>query len=267
VSARRDEHRVDDPVHRLCNADRPGDKEAISAIGEALCAFRVDPTTLSNLLRSSTSRRHLSPGERLVSAGDTVDLCWFVISGILERASHSVDGNRHILGFHFPGEVCALTTLGIDRIDHDLEAATDSDVFPVTHADLWKAAHSDASALKGLAYAVSIQSIRSDRWIASLSLSARERVAFLLSECFGRLDDARMANEMFGTQTTIATATGLSLVHVNRVLQRLVRDGLLGRAGRRFTLTDQVALRKICGVYEDQATHPRAATGDLRAVS
>jgi CRP-like cAMP-binding protein len=47
------------------------------------------------------------------------------------------------------------------------------------------------------------------------------------------------------TQQHIADALGISLVHANRTLKRLQRDGLFRIKGRRLQVLDAAALEKV----------------------
>lgn len=53
------------------------------------------------------------------------------------------------------------------------------------------------------------------------------------------------------TQEQIADATGLTSVHVNRVLQQLIRDDLIKHANRRITIPNWEKLRKVAGFNEN----------------
>jgi CRP-like cAMP-binding protein len=48
------------------------------------------------------------------------------------------------------------------------------------------------------------------------------------------------------TQEVLADYLGLSIVHINRTLQQLKREGLIERQGSLVTLKDREALAEIC---------------------
>ena len=60
-----------------------------------------------------------------------------------------------------------------------------------------------------------------------------------------RLAAADMPTVLFGTQTTIAQATGLSLVHVNKSLKQLASHGCIRRDGRCITLANADCLEEL----------------------
>ena len=78
--------------------------------------------------------------------------------------------------------------------------------------------------------------------------TAYERLAHLLLELFMRLDSVGMTRgdsvHFPLTQGDLAEATGLTSVHVNRMLQELRRDRLIELAGRRLTILNRPALAR-----------------------
>ena len=76
--------------------------------------------------------------------------------------------------------------------------------------------------------------------------TAYERMAHLLLELHGRLAEIGEARgESFHLpikQEVLADALGLSLVHVNRTLQQMRRDGLIDMRGAQLTLLNRAVL-------------------------
>ena len=83
---------------------------------------------------------------------------------------------------------------------------------------------------------------------------ARGRIAHLLCEFARRLEVADLTEEyryeLPMTQEQIADATGLTPVHVNRVLKGLSRDGLIERERRFVRIPNWEALRRAGGFSE-----------------
>jgi CRP-like cAMP-binding protein len=82
--------------------------------------------------------------------------------------------------------------------------------------------------------------------------SAPERIAHLLCEQFARLAAVGLAELgkpvlLRITQTDIADATGLSLVHVNKTLRNLKALGLLGKDPTKLDILNWEGLQKAAG--------------------
>jgi CRP-like cAMP-binding protein len=94
-------------------------------------------------------------------------------------------------------------------------------------------------------------------------LTAYQRVVDLLLELRDRLDEIGLVkSESFHfplTQENIADSVGLSVVHVNRTLQQLRREGLLDIRSGRVTLLKPAQLRALTGCNEVTATEPSKA--------
>ena len=85
-------------------------------------------------------------------------------------------------------------------------------------------------------------------WIANVGArSAHQRVAHLICEmglrlaAVGRAQDNSFEWPM--TQIEVADATGLSAIHVNRVIRRLRADGLIELTGKTIKVGDWDALQ------------------------
>lgn len=80
-------------------------------------------------------------------------------------------------------------------------------------------------------------------------LSAHERMAHLLLELHERLCRVGLATargfQLRLTQDILADVLGLSVVHVNRVMQQLRREGLLTYRSGLYTLPDRAALARV----------------------
>ena len=92
-------------------------------------------------------------------------------------------------------------------------------------------------------------------WVINVGRrDARSRISHLLCEFARRLEMAGLAEE-YGyelpmTQEQLADATGLTPVHVNRVLMGLAREGLIERHKRHIGIPDWEALRQVAGFSE-----------------
>lgn len=155
-----------------------------------------------------------------------------VLSGVLIRYRLLDDGTRQIINFHFPGDLVGLQATLSEPMKHSVEALTDARmcVFPrdgfidfigsnphLGYDVIWLAAKEE-SALE-------------EHLVALGRRSARERIAYLAIFLLERGQGTCVAEgnrlRLSVTQTQIADMLGLSLVHTNRSLQALRRDGLI----------------------------------------
>jgi CRP-like cAMP-binding protein len=99
-------------------------------------------------------------------------------------------------------------------------------------------------------------------WLVSAGRrNAYEALAHLLCELHARLRRVDMVQDhqydFPVTQDELADALGLTPVHVNRVLQRLRREGLVQLLERKVSILDSEALCKAAG-FDPSYLHPDA---------
>lgn len=185
------------------------------------------------------------------AAGDNLDLAagpMFLISGWAGLSHALGDGRRQILALLLPGD-----TLGFDLLTRCPRAVYATALTPLrlrfAHPDLGAAAGRLARHFAAAAAAQQGRLI--DHMVRLGRQTAYERMAHLLLEVFGRLAEiGETRGDSFQLpvkQEVLADALGLSLVHVNRTLQQMRRDGLIDMRGARMTLRDRPALQDACG--------------------
>ncbi|MBB4367299.1 CRP-like cAMP-binding protein [Bradyrhizobium sp. cir1] len=219
-------------VLRRFNALRPLSEEDAAALEHAI---------LEGLLRAG-------PGEDLIAEGDPVDSVRLVLSGWLYRHKTLEDGRRQIVNFILPGETCDAHAYLLSTMDHSITTVT-----PVAYAEIKRARFEQLMAAhRTLAEAfmceTALNSAIQREWIVNLGRRAAfERVAHLFCEIFERLRPVGLVDgnscALPVTQTDLADATGLSVVHLNRTLQELRATGLIILKDRTLTIGDLDALK------------------------
>ena len=93
-------------------------------------------------------------------------------------------------------------------------------------------------------------------WLLNIGKrGALQRLAHLFCELCVRLAVVKLVAEpktfvMPLTQTELADTTGITKVHINRLLMRLRKDGLISLKGRKLTILNFERLAEIAGFYE-----------------
>ena len=159
------------------------------------------------------------------------------------------DGSRQILRFLFPGDMLCVSAAIYHESPETLAALSDCVVSPFDRATFsnMMVAHPRLAAMV-LVYSQIERVALTDRLAALGRTSAKARVAALLLELRNRLrgTDKSVAN-VFAlglTQEEIGDATGLTAVHVNRMLRQLENEKMIAREAGRVTLLDERALSR-----------------------
>jgi CRP/FNR family transcriptional regulator len=157
------------------------------------------------------------------------------------------NGSRQIMRFHFPGDVVGMSSLAFGRSSDSIVAVTDVTLCPFDK-DKLALLFQDHPRLAALIFTLSVAERVSlaDRLASIGRTSARARVASLLCEIFARLriTGGPGLNEFHVplTQEEIGDATGLTAVHVNRMMRGLADDCLIGRHGNMIKVVDEARL-------------------------
>ncbi|MET3889142.1 CRP-like cAMP-binding protein [Bosea sp. OAE506] len=199
------------------------------------------------------------PGYEIVRERDRPAQACILLSGMCCRFKIIGDGDRQINSFHIPGDMPDLQSLLLHQMDHGLLTLTRAKVALVPHPTLLQlvAAYPRLGLLLWRDTLIDGSIFR--EWMCSIGRrSARVRVAHLICELFLRYRNVGLVEDMTMpfhlTQTHIGDAQGLSVVHVNRVVKSLKRDGLISLSNRRLTIVDWESLTQI-GDFDEAYLH------------
>jgi CRP-like cAMP-binding protein len=224
------------------------------------------------LLRSlSDTPERLAAGTELISEGERLENPRLLLAGWACRQRYLSDGRRQIFDFILPGDIyglclrpqavalCNAVTLTRATISNATALGdavlTHPEGYPgLTSATLMSASTDEAYLLN--------QMVRIGRQ------TAYERVAHLILELYHRLSIVGLANENFMplplTQEIIADALGLSIVHLNRTLQQLRRDGIVEVKGGVARIQDRSRLASIADFHAPRVSARRMENGGMR---
>lgn len=214
------------------------------------------------LIASLTEIHGLRAGSELVGEREPVCRPSFLVSGWAARVRWLPDGRRQVLSFILPGE-----GIGLCRRPNPLALGTTLALTPVQLLDatpVQKAIQGDEARWAGLREIVHISASYEEAFLLNQvqrlgRQTAHERMCHLMLEIRERLDMAGIGEgqrfPMPLTQEVLADATGLSIVHVNRILQQLRRERLLDLHGGFVSLPDPAALAVIADYRRPVPTH------------
>ncbi|SDE55555.1 Crp/Fnr family transcriptional regulator [Belnapia rosea] len=203
------------------------------------------------LLSELTSKRQQQYGARedIVREGEHSPDIHVVISGLACRYKILQDGRRQIMAFLVAGDPCDSEIFILKEMDHSIGTLMPSVIASIpgdTMKDLLL--NRPGIALAFWWNTLQDEGVLRERIIDEGRRDAYSRIAFMIYEILLRLRAVGvMDDESFDlaiTQTDLADATGLTPVHVNRMLQRLREEKLIAVEGKRWTVLDPAGLRK-----------------------
>jgi CRP-like cAMP-binding protein len=188
--------------------------------------------------------------EDIICEGDCPEAVNLLIEGYACRYKQLDDGRRQIMAHFVPGDLCDINVFILRQMDHSIATLTPASVAVIprdTILDLM--AHHPRIAL-ALWWSTLVDEATLRAWVVNLGQrSAYERLAHLLCELFFRLRAVGLTNgnscTLPVTQGDLGDTLGLTLVHTNRMLQDLRRDGLVELKGKHLTILDLSALQRV----------------------
>jgi CRP-like cAMP-binding protein len=162
------------------------------------------------------------------------------------------NGSRQIMRLHFPGDVLGLSSVAFGTSADSIVAVTDVSLCPF-EKDRLASLFVEHPRIAALLFTLTVaeRSTLADRLASIGRTSARARVGSLICEIFTRLRRTDgITGDQFAvplTQEDIGDATGLTAVHVNRMMRALVEDGLIERSGHTIRLVQEARLARESG--------------------
>jgi CRP-like cAMP-binding protein len=186
----------------------------------------------------------------LVREGDIASECCVLLKGYACRHKTTSSGNRQIVSFHMPGDILDLQHLLLSRADHNLQTITEVTFAWVPAAELRRVAQQRPTVSEALWRDTLVDASIFREWVLNVGRrDAKSRIAHMLCEFAARREAAGLGSperfELPMTQDQIADATGMTSVHVNRMLHELGRDGVIVRDKREVEITDWGRMRRI----------------------
>ena len=167
-----------------------------------------------------------------------------LVSGFAIRHKVVADGARQIVAIHMKGDIVDLQNSFLGVADHSVQVLTDAMIALIPREAIKRLAFERPRVGLAMWFDTLVDGSVFREWIANLGRrDARTRIAHLLCEVSLRLKVAGLGKptdyELPMTQEQIADCTGLTPVHVNRMLKALEADNLISRRNvRTVTIGD-----------------------------
>ncbi len=212
----------------------------------------LDQADREAIVRLPFKVERVEGGRHLIQEGSRPSECCVLLKGHACRYKVASDGARQIVSFHIAGDILDLQHLHLEMADHHVQAITPADVTWIPKPELlaltrerprigealWRDSLIDASIFR--------------EWVLNVGRrDAKSRIAHMLCEFVVRCEAVGLFKgrifELPMTQEQIADATGLTPVHVNRMLKALTEEGVLEGGNRSYRVANLQRLQVIGG--------------------
>ncbi|HEX4800566.1 MAG: Crp/Fnr family transcriptional regulator [Myxococcales bacterium] len=192
--------------------------------------------------------RRMDAGAYLVHEGDRPTQCTVLVSGYAYRQKVTGTGSRQILAVCIPGDAVDLQNMFLDVSDHSVQLLTQATVADVPREAMQELVLTRPAIGTAIIELTLVDASILREWVVNVGRrDARARIAHILCEFAVRLESRGLTTddgfELPMTQEQLADATGLTSVHVNRVLKSLESEGLITRKRRQIHFDDWRALQ------------------------
>jgi CRP-like cAMP-binding protein len=202
----------------------------------------------------------VQPGANILLQGTNSAHLYTILSGWAFRYKTLPDGRRQILNYALPADFLGLQGSVADEMQHSVEALTDMMLCVFPREKLWDL----YTGHPALAFDVTWLAAREEQILDEQLMNvgrrtSLERSAYLLLQLFHRAEEVGLTKgssiQFPFTQQHVADTLGMSLVHTNKTLKRLMATKAMRWKDRQFEILDRKALAEIAG-YEHST--PRA---------
>lgn len=171
-------------------------------------------------------------GEDIVEQGSRPSYSTLMLEGISARYKILEDGSRQITAFHVPGDFVDLHAFLLKTMDHGILAVSPCTVAFADHGDLMRVTETEPHLTRLLWLDTLVDAAMHREWIVAMGRRSKlSHLAHLICELFVRM---RIVGLVDGwsfrlplSQSEVADALGLSVVHLNKTLQRLRQEGVV----------------------------------------
>lgn len=202
------------------------------------------------LEQSVAERRWMPARATLLDRGEHLRQSTMLVQGFMIRYIDDFEGRRQIVAFHVPGDFVDLHAFPLHVLDHSIATLTQVEIGIVPHVTLKRLTGEDPDLAQKLWGSTLLDAAMHREWLFRLGrLDAVGRVAHFFSETNARLEAIGYSDgaifQLPINQTDLSEITGLTAIHVNRVLRMLREEKICTFRSSRVEIADLPRLQKI----------------------
>ncbi|HEV7444754.1 MAG TPA: Crp/Fnr family transcriptional regulator [Steroidobacteraceae bacterium] len=198
-------------------------------------------------LQTLILNRRPVPARRDITNADISDRVYLVMGGFACRYKTLSGGNRRIVSFVLPGDLCYMHDTGAFGRDLRVGALTNCSVVDISRSRLLELIGDHPGISRAIWWVTLRELSRAREWIVNDTRPADRRLAHILCELLVCLQVIGLADEQSFelpiSQADVADALGISAVHINRVVQALRTSGRITWSNDLVTIPDLQGLK------------------------
>jgi CRP-like cAMP-binding protein len=187
--------------------------------------------------------RRLEARQDIIREGERPDEVHLLLEGWAARYKVLPGGERAIMAYLIPGDLCDIHIALLDRMDHSIGTLSPAEVAYIPRERIEALMGRGDDLARALTWSMLVDEAILREWLVTLGhRPADKRVAHLIcemmlrSKAVGLTDDDSFDLPL--TQEELADTMGITPVHMNRTLQALRRSDLITTRGKRVIVQD-----------------------------
>jgi CRP-like cAMP-binding protein len=222
--------------------------ETLRPVARTLRMLGVASGDLSAFFKLAKITHGIVRGETLVSPVRAGKHLTMLLGGLACTSTRHEDGSRRIYAFRHPGDFVCLHRYVFPQSDEELEveALTNCSIATIDYQSADQIVERHPALGRALWLAAMIEANIAQTRLAAMRWPAMRRVAHLLCEQLARRRTCGIDNDVISiSQIEVADATGLSVVHTNRVFQDLRKLGVLSKKRQTVGVVNKERLQEL----------------------
>lgn len=193
----------------------------------------------------------------IIRVNEKPDYVHLILEGWACRYKYLEEGKRAIVAYLIPGDLCDIHIAMLDHMDHSVGALTPLKVAYIPRARIEALFKENYTLARAFFWTSLVEESTMREWFVNVTgRSADRRLAHLFCEMLMRHQAANLTHtnrrfDMPLTQSELADAMGITVVHTNRVLQKLRREELIDYSNKQLTVLDWERLKAFSGFAPD----------------
>lgn len=203
--------------------------------------------------------KDINSDQDIVRIGDQPSQCCLVIEGFACAYKLTLGGKRQILALYVPGDIPDLQSLHLKVLDINIASISPCKLGFIQHEDMQNLCDRHPRLTAAFWRETLVHGSIFREWL--LNIGQREsysRIAHLICELMLRLNAVGLTEDVTfdlpATQAELADATGMTQVHMNRMLQALRGDGLINIEKHHVTVPNWQKLKEA-GEFDSLYLH------------
>jgi CRP-like cAMP-binding protein len=185
----------------------------------------------------------IGPRQDIITEGDQPDDIHLILDGWAARYKVIPNGDRAIMAYLIPGDLCDIHVTLLSQMDHSIAALSTCRVAFIPRQTMDQIMRRDGQLGRAIWWSTLVDEAILREWLVNMAhRPADKRLAHFVCEMLLRFKAVGLTDddsfELPLTQEELGDTMGLSTVHVNRTLQELRAQGLITSKGKRLIVND-----------------------------